>query len=174
MFKRTYVAQSVRILAACAIAYGASQWIGLKESYWALITAVVVTQPALSDTLPAGKDRVIGTLIGAIAGLGVIGAAYLGYSSSILFWIALIPLAILTAMRANLRLSCVTLAVVVLVPSTGAPFVRPLDRVFAILLGTLASVVVSAAIRGEQKLEAHSNDAPEAPKASRENASSES
>jgi uncharacterized membrane protein YccC len=151
MLRQSHFLQTARILASTAIAYGASEALGLRESYWALITAVVVTQPALSDTLAAGKDRVIGTLIGALVGLGVLGATYLGASADLLFWIALVPLAIMTAIRPSLRLSCITLAVVVLVPAAGAPFVRPLHRVFAILLGTLASVMVCAVIRGEEK-----------------------
>jgi hypothetical protein len=45
-----------------------------------------------------------------------------------------------------LRMSGVTLIVVVLVPSLSGPFVRPFDRVVEILLGTIASLIVSAAI----------------------------
>jgi hypothetical protein len=37
--------------------------------------------------------------------------------------------------------------VVVLIPSNGPVFERPLDRVFGILLGTAASILVSAVTR---------------------------
>ncbi len=120
---------------------------GLKEGYWALITAIVVTQPLLDDTIAASRNRVLGTLIGAAAGFFVLEGARLGFPTVVLFWCALAPLAVLTAVRQNLRLSCITLIVVVLIPSVGPPFVRPLDRVFGILLGTLASIVVAAVIR---------------------------
>jgi uncharacterized membrane protein YccC len=123
---------------------------GLKEAYWSLITAVVVTQPALGDTLAASRNRVLGTLIGAAAGCAVIEAARHGFSTPVLFWCALAPLALLTAARQNLRLSCITLIVVVLIPSTGDPFARPLDRVYGILLGTLASIVATAVVRDPQ------------------------
>lgn len=144
MPKSEYLWQAVRILVACAMSYGGSRLIGLEEGYWALVTAVVVTQPALGSTLSAGRDRVIGTLIGALAGLGVLASAELGISSFTLFWIALIPLSVLTAVKPNLRLCCITLVIVVLVPSTGTPFVRPLERVLEILIGTLASIIVTA------------------------------
>lgn len=145
MVERVFLWQAVRIIAACALAYIGSKFIGLREDYWALVTAVVVTQPALSDTLSAGRDRVLGTLIGAVAGLGVIEASEFGFSSFALFWIALIPLSVLTGVKPNLRLCCVTLVIVVLVPATGSPFARPLERIVEILLGTLASIIVSAA-----------------------------
>ena len=150
MPKSEYLLQAARILIACAISYGGSRLVGLNEGYWALITAVVVTQPALGSTLSAGRDRVFATVIGALAGLGVLGATELGLSLYVLFWIALIPLSILTAIKPNLRMCCITLAIVVLVPSTGTPFVRAFERILEILIGTLASIIVTATIPKER------------------------
>jgi len=144
---RPYGWQTLRLMAACALSYGLSYLLGLQESYWALITAVVVTQPQLDDTLAASQNRVLGTLIGAAAGFAVLEAATHGASSFALFWCALLPLAVLTAFRQSLRLSCITLIVVVLIPSHDGPFARPFERVWGILLGTLASVAVSAVLR---------------------------
>jgi uncharacterized membrane protein YccC len=119
----------------------------LKEEYWAVITAVVVTQPVLDDTLVASRNRIVGTVIGAAMGFVVLEAAQHGLAILPLFWCALVPLAILTAMSQSLRLSCITLIVVVLIPSDASPFARPVDRVLGILLGAAASVVVAAVIR---------------------------
>jgi uncharacterized membrane protein YccC len=139
--------QTIRLLAACALSYGLAKLFALQEEYWALITTVVVTQPALEDTLVASRNRVLGTLIGAAVGFGVLEAVQHGASSFAMFWVALVPLAVLTAFRPSLRLSCITLIVVVLIPSSGGPFVRPLDRVFGILLGCLASIAVAVLIK---------------------------
>jgi uncharacterized membrane protein YgaE (UPF0421/DUF939 family) len=76
----------------------------------------------------------------------VLWGAQLGMSSFILFWVALVPLAILTAVKPNLRLCCITLAIVVLVPATGTPYLRPLQRILEILIGTVASILVTAAV----------------------------
>ena len=152
LFEGAHLWQTVRILAACALAYGAARLIGLSEDYWALVTAVVVTQPALPATLTAGRDRALATLIGALVGLAVIAAGQWGASTLALFWVALVPLAILTAMKPTLRLSCVTLVIVVLVPAPGNPFARPFERVLEILVGVLASIVVSAVTPGRQRI----------------------
>jgi uncharacterized membrane protein YccC len=144
--KPEHLWQALRIIGACALAYGGAKLIGLPEVYWSLITAVVVTQPELSNTLAAGLDRAIATLAGAALGFIVLEAAARGAPSMVLFWIALAPLALLTAIKPNLRLSCATLIIVVLVPSAGDPFSRPFDRVVEILLGALASVVATMAI----------------------------
>jgi uncharacterized membrane protein YccC len=151
-FEGAHLWQTVRILAACALAYAGARLIGLSEYYWALVTAVVVTQPALPETLAAGRDRALGTLIGAVAGLAVIAAGQWGASTFALFWVALVPLAILTAIKPTLRLSCVTLVIVVLVPAPGNPFARPFERVVEILVGVLASIVVSAVTPGRQRI----------------------
>jgi len=50
---------------------------------------------------------------------------------------------ILTAIKPNLRMSCITLVIVVLVPSGADPFLRPLQRVIEIPLGTAASIIVT-------------------------------
>ncbi|HLW93336.1 MAG TPA: FUSC family protein [Roseiarcus sp.] len=135
-----------RIMGACALAFIGATLIGLTEIYWSLITAIVVTQPDLSKTLAASSDRIIATLVGAALGFLVLEASAEGAPKLLLFWAALTPLVVLTAIKPNLRMSGVTLVVVVLVPSVGEPFVRPFDRVVEILLGVIASVIVTAAI----------------------------
>jgi uncharacterized membrane protein YgaE (UPF0421/DUF939 family) len=96
---------------------------------------------------------VLGTLIGAIAGLAAIAAGQWGASTFALFWVALVPLAILTAFKPTLRLCGVTLIIVVLVPATGNPFDRPFERIVEILVGVLASIAVSAVTPSRRKTE---------------------
>jgi uncharacterized membrane protein YccC len=150
-FNPGYAWHSLRLLAACALSFGACKLIGLSEVYWALVTAVVVTQPAWDDTLNASRYRILGTLIGALAGLVVIYARQHGGPPLILFWIALTPLAILTAIKPNLRLSCITLIIIVLVPTTGDAYALPFERIIGILLGTVASILVAAATEKRSK-----------------------
>ncbi len=126
-----------------ALAYAAAAWVGLPDRFWAMVTVVVVTQPALDSTLSAGRDRILGTLLGALAALGVILAARAGAPLLPMFWVALVPLAVVTAVWQTMRLSCITLIIAVLVQPGGLSLIRPLDRVLEILLGTVAAVAVS-------------------------------
>jgi uncharacterized membrane protein YccC len=139
--------QTVRTLGACALATQAAALAGLKEPYWALITAVIVTQPMLDETLSAARTRIVGTLVGAAAGCLVLEGVQHGMPRPLLFWCAMVPLAWLTALRQSMRLSCITLAIVVLIPARGPAFQLPLDRVVGILVGAAASVVVAAVVR---------------------------
>jgi uncharacterized membrane protein YccC len=140
------------MFAACAISYGVAELIGFHEGYWAPMSAAFVTQPALDATFVAARDRVFATLIGAATGLGVLLAAQSGVHSSLLFWGAMIPLSVLTALKPNLRLSVTTLIVLVLVPSSGPVLSRPLDRIYEILLGTLVAIAATAVIPARQTL----------------------
>ena len=130
--------------AGVALAYAAAACVGLPDRFCAMITDVVVTQQPLDSTLSAGRDRILGTMLGAAASLGVILAARAGAPLLPMFGVALVPLAVLTAIWPTMRLSCITLIIAVLVQPKGLSLTPPLDRVLEILLGTVAAVVVSA------------------------------
>ena len=90
--------------------------------------------------------RISVVVIGAALGFLVLEASVHGAPRLPLFAVVLAPLLVLTAIKPNLRMSGVTLIVVVLVPSTSEPFIRPFDRVVEILLGVVASLIVAATI----------------------------
>ncbi|HEY6453512.1 MAG TPA: FUSC family protein [Steroidobacteraceae bacterium] len=142
--KRATLWQAARILIASALSYGATTLFELPEGYWALITVIVVTQPLLKETLAASGSRLLGTLIGALAGVAVVEGAKAGWPVQPLFWIAMVPLALLTAAWPTLRVSCITLVILSLIPSSGQPIDRALDRVVEILLGVVVSIAVLA------------------------------
>jgi hypothetical protein len=60
--KREHLWQTLRLLLACGLAWAATLVVGLKEVYWALITAMVVTRPGTPQTLQSGRDRILATL----------------------------------------------------------------------------------------------------------------
>ncbi|GAB6967575.1 hypothetical protein JCM25156A_16120 [Komagataeibacter kakiaceti JCM 25156] len=119
--------------------------IHLEEPVWALITSVIViTQTRLTQTLSTGREQVVGTLIGAAAGMSAIALEqWYGLSLGMVFWVMLMPLAVVVALRPKMRVAIVTLMVVLLFPSTGAPFSRPLQRIASIMTGVVVSFAVS-------------------------------
>jgi len=134
-----------RTLTGCMLSYGAARLAGLPEGYWALITTlVVVTQPSLTQAIAASRDQIIGACIGGVVGGVCVVLVEHGADPLVVFSIALLPLAVLAAVRPSLRLSCVTLVIVVLVPGGGgSPFVRPLHRVAEILIGATAACIAA-------------------------------
>ncbi len=137
------VKQAGRLLAACTLAGGGAWLAGLPEGYWAVITAVVVMQTDLPQTLSAGRDRVVATLAGAAVALVLIALREQGLPTLPLFVAGLVPLALLAAVAPTLRLGCTTLVVVFLIPADGNPYLRPLLRVGDILFGAAACLAVA-------------------------------
>jgi hypothetical protein len=135
-----------RTLVSCLLSYYVAKLATLPELYWAVITTlIVVTQPSLNQALNTGRDQIIGAVIGGLVGVVGLFAILHGAQPLIVFSIALLPLAALAAWRPTLRLACVTLVVVVLVPASGlgSPFARPIDRVLEILIGAGAALLVA-------------------------------
>lgn len=144
--------QTVRIVGVCALSYGTTSVLELPDGFWAPITALAITQPLLARTVTAGRQYVLGTVVGALVGFLVLLDAQCAASQIMLFWAALVALGVLVARWPNLRLGIVTLMVVVLVPGSGSTVSRPLDRVLEILVGALCAILVSVilkALRGE-------------------------
>jgi uncharacterized membrane protein YccC len=133
-----------RTLTGCVLSYGAARLATLPEGYWALITTlIVVTQPSLTQAITTARDQIIGACIGAIVGALGIVVMERGVDPLTVFWVALLPLAVLAARRPGLRLACVTLVIVVLVPGGGTAFERPFHRVAEILIGAAAAFVAT-------------------------------
>ncbi|NVN41686.1 FUSC family protein, partial [Ameyamaea chiangmaiensis] len=137
------VRQCVRLLIALTLADGMARLAHLREPVWSLITAVIVTQGSITETMSTGRDQIIGTLIGAGAGIAVIALGLTVMPWQVAFLVALPPLVWLSAWRGARRFALITLMIIVLFPSEGGAFARPFDRLLSILCGVVASVVVS-------------------------------
>ncbi|WP_419730709.1 FUSC family protein [Lichenicola sp.] len=136
--------QTVRTLVSVFLSGLIAHALHLHEAAWALITAVIVTQARVSSSLEAGRDQILGTLIGAVAGVVAIVLSLEGLPELPVFAVLMVPMALIAAFQPNLRLAGVTLVVVFLFPAQGGgPFSRPVDRVLTILLGAGVSLVVS-------------------------------
>jgi uncharacterized membrane protein YccC len=121
--------------------------LGLPQSYWAVLTAVLVMQASLGGSIKASVDRIVGTITGAL--WGVVVALIVPHGSSWLLatalFLALAPLALLVAFKPTYRIAPVT-AIIVLLGSAGAadgPIVPALHRVTEISVGSLVGLAVA-------------------------------
>jgi uncharacterized membrane protein YccC len=135
----------VRALTAAALSLIIAEALALPQSYWAVITALIIVQGSLGGTLTAGLDRFVGTLAGAALGT----AAALARESwdtpqVVLLLLAVAPVALLAAIRPSFRVAPVTAAIVLLAnPSNASPITSAMHRVGEIALGTIIGIVVS-------------------------------
>jgi len=61
-----------QLAAAVAIAWGLSKALGLPESFWAVMSVLIVMRPSAGSTLEASWDRMSGTFAGALVGLAAV------------------------------------------------------------------------------------------------------
>lgn len=138
---RTGAWQGLRTGLVAAVCYWITRKFGLREGYWAAISAIVVMQSELGATVSASRDRLIGTAIGGL--LGWVCASI--WNGSVLIYAAAIFLSMLVCWGLNLgtagRLSGVTLSIITLVAHTTSIGVTALHRFFEVSLGIVIALV---------------------------------
>ena len=133
-------------LAAFALAWA----LALPQGFWAVITALIVTQSNVGGSLKAAVDRFIGSVFGAVYGSAV---AFLiphqhGLSQAAALVVAVAPLSFLAALSAGFRVAPIT-AIIVLLSATGSAlgtFGFAADRVIEVGLGCAVGLLVSVLI----------------------------
>jgi uncharacterized membrane protein YccC len=118
---------------------------GLHDGYWGAISAIIVLQSNFGSTITASRDRIIGTLIGALFGFSfsLFGVLPWNYILAVL---AAVVVCGLLGMRTSSRLAGVTITIVMLVQKTGSHWTVALDRVGEVFLGIVVALLVSTLV----------------------------
>jgi len=136
----------VRTTVAGLGTFALAQALGLPQGYWAVFTALIVTQASVGGSLKASVDRLIGTVGGAVFG-GVV-ATLVPHSDPLAFFgvlaLTLAPLAFLAAIYPRFRIAPVTASILLL---SSASQMGPLEaaayRTLEISLGCVVALAVS-------------------------------
>jgi uncharacterized membrane protein YgaE (UPF0421/DUF939 family) len=129
---------------AAVLALYLAHFLGLQESYWAAISAIIVMYSDLSNTLKASIQRLVGTAIGVT--IGGIFAALFGQQLWA-FGVAVtltVLVCVLLGFEDAVRLAGVAVAIVMLFAQPGRPWVAPLHRFLEVSFGLAVAVAVSA------------------------------
>lgn len=145
--QRPRLTQAVRMTVASLATFGLAEALGLPQGYWAVITALIVTQSSVGGSLKAALDRFLGSVVGACYGGAVAFAIphHGGASTFAALFVAVAPLTIAAAVSAGFRIAPIT-AIIVLLSTTGStlgPLAFALDRILEIGLGCVVGLAVS-------------------------------
>lgn len=105
---------------AAVLAYLPAQPLGLKEGFWASITAISVAQTEFNATRTTARDQAIGAVVGGIVGVSaslLIGETLATYAAAIA--ISMLMCWLFNVSSAS-RLAGSTATIVVLVPHQGS------------------------------------------------------
>jgi uncharacterized membrane protein YccC len=141
---------SLQMTIAGLAAFAAAHLLGLAQVYWAVLTAVIVTQASVGGSLKASLDRFLGTIGGAAWGVAVSVASPHATvpTMGVALAVALIPLAVVVALSPRYRVAPVTAAIVLLgTPAADGVIEAALNRVFEIGLGSIVALAVALSVR---------------------------
>ena len=143
---RAQLKLAVRMTVASLAAFTLCRLLGLSQSYPAVLTAVIVMQGSVGASLKAMLDRLLGSLGGAVWGVVVLLVLPPsdGLSLGITFTVALVPLALLAALKPAYRAAPVTAIILLLTPSNAVtPEAQAIQRVLEIGLGGIVAMAVA-------------------------------
>src|SRR5581483_4216853 len=126
---------AVRVTVAGTLTYLLAEAYNLPQGYWAVITAILVTQTSVGGSVAVGVDRFIGTIGGVIYVVGVlmIMPHETTWTMPLVMIVTLLPLALLAAVRATFRVAPVTALIILLAPTRGVGLIESAtDRVLEI------------------------------------------
>lgn len=144
--RRTQLRLAVRMSVACVLTYGLCLLLGLKQTYPAVLTAVIVMQASVGGSLKAMLDRFLGTSVGAVWSIAILVAFHWSgmRAPGVEMTAAVIPLSFLAALRPAYRVAPVTAIILILTPDSAVePLVPAVERVFGIALGSLVAFAIS-------------------------------
>jgi uncharacterized membrane protein YccC len=130
---------------AAALCWWVAVHFGLPDGYWGAISAIIVLQSNFGSTISASRDRVFGTVIGALFGFSftLFGALPWNYILAVL---AAVIVCGLLGLRSSSRLAGVTITIVMLVQRGGSHWTVALNRVMEVFLGIVVAVAISTLV----------------------------
>jgi uncharacterized membrane protein YccC len=143
--RRRLVIHAAKTALAAALCWWLAQRFGLYDGYWGSISAIIVLQSNFGATISASRDRLLGTLIGALIGFSfsLFGALPWNYILAVL---AAVVVCGLLGLRSSSRLAGVTITIVMLVQKAGSHWTLALDRVMEVLLGIVVALAVTTLV----------------------------
>jgi hypothetical protein len=143
--RRRLLIHAAKTALAATFCWWLARRFGLHDGYWGSISAIIVLQSNFGATITASRDRLLGTIIGAILGFtfSQFGAIPWNYLLAVL---AALVVCGLLGLRNSSRLAGVTISIVMLVQTTGSHTTIALHRVGEVLLGIVVAVLFSTLV----------------------------
>lgn len=142
---RRLLIHAAKTALAAALCWWLALRFGLHDGYWGSISAIIVLQSNVGSTVNASRDRLLGTLIGALLGFSfsMFGALPWNYILAVL---AAIIVCGLFGLRNSSRLAGVTITIIMLVQKDGPRLGLAVDRVGEVILGIVVALAVTTLV----------------------------
>ena len=142
---RRLLIHAAKTALAAALCWWLALRFGLHDGYWGSISAIIVLQSNVGSTVNASRDRLLGTLIGALLGFSFSMFGVLPWNY-ILAVLAAIIVCGLFGLRNSSRLAGVTITIIMLVQKDGPRLGLAVDRVGEVILGIVVALAVTTLV----------------------------
>jgi hypothetical protein len=143
--RRRLLIHAAKTALAAALCWWLALRFGLHDGYWGAISAIIVLQSNVGSTVTASRDRILGTMIGALFGFSfsLFGPLPWNYILAVL---AAVIVCGLLGLRSSSRLAGVTITIIMLVQVAGSHWTIALHRVVEVMLGIVVALAVSTLV----------------------------
>jgi uncharacterized membrane protein YccC len=139
------ITHAIRTAVAATISVTIARLVQMPEAYWAAIATLVVMQSTLGATLTLSIERIVATAVGA--SVGALEANYFRTNlvafAAAIFLLGLLSIAFRLE-RTAYRYASITLAIIVLIPRSAAPWTIALHRFLEVSVGIIVALMVVA------------------------------
>src|SRR5205814_3666320 len=139
------ITHAVRTAVAATVSVLIARLVQMPEAYWAAIATLVVMQSTLGATLTLSFERIVATAVGA--SVGALEANCFG-GNLVAFALAIVLIGLLSIAfrleKTAYRYASITLAIIVLIPRTAAPWIVALHRFLEVSAGIIVALAVVA------------------------------
>src|SRR5205814_4444045 len=139
------ITHAIRTAVAATVSVLIARLVQMPKAYWAAIATLVVMQSTLGATLTLSLERIVATAVGA--SVGALEANFFG-SNLVAFSVAIFLTGLLSfAFRLEktaYRYASITLAIIVLIPRSAAPWMIALHRFIEVSVGIIVALAVVA------------------------------
>ncbi|MGC1464014.1 MAG: FUSC family protein [Terracidiphilus sp.] len=142
---RRLLIHAAKTALAAALCWWLALRFGLHDGYWGSISAIIVLQSNVGSTVRASRERLLGTLIGAVFGFSFSMFGVLPWNY-ILAVLAAIVVCGLLGLRNSSRLAGVTITIIMLVQKEGPRWGLAMDRVSEVVLGIVVALAVTTLV----------------------------
>jgi uncharacterized membrane protein YccC len=139
------ITHAIRTAVAATVSVVIARLVQMPEAYWAAIATLVIMQSTLGATLTLSIERIVATAVGASVGAleaNFFGANLVAFAVAI-FLIGLLSIVFRLEKKEN-RYASITLAIIVLIPRSAAPWMIALHRFIEVSVGIIVALAVVA------------------------------
>lgn len=136
----------MQAFASAVLTYGLCVAIGLQDTSWAIISALLVSGASIGNNVRSGITRMAGAICGLLIGLAGVFTIGVGFPQTVIsLGLAVAIMGFIVGLKPDLKYGLVTLAILILAPGFD-PAETAWAKAAAIAIGTIVGTVVGMVV----------------------------